>query len=117
MTPLKKWAIFVFIEGIFLLGLAFIHVIFATNFADQTSSAIFLGLALFAFVTSLYFFVRAANINIADTIIDETFQICPLCFSSNILIDVKFGGRLTDKVLCRDCHAQWEFYLDPFLAA
>jgi hypothetical protein len=106
MTPFKKWAIFSFIEGIFFLGLAFILVIFATNFASQTHLAI----ALVTFVFSLYCFVCAANFTIADTIIDETFQICPLCFSSNILIDVKFCS-FKHKVLCRDCHAQWEFYI------
>jgi hypothetical protein len=109
MTPLKKGAISSFIGGISLLALTFIHVIFATNFANQTLLAI----ALIEFAISLYLLVGAANLTIADTIINETFQMCPLCFSSNILIDVRFG-RLKDKVLCRDCHAQWEFYTDFF---
>jgi ribosomal protein L40E len=106
MTPLKKWAIFSFIGGIFFLAIAIIAAISAPIYADRT----FLAIALVEFVISLCCFVSAANLTIADTIIGETFQICPLCFSSNILIDVKLD-RLKDKVLCRDCHAQWEFSL------
>lgn len=76
----------------------------------RKSAAIFAVIALVVFISSLMSFAGAANITKADTIIGETFLRCPLCFGSNILIDVKFG-RLKDKVLCRDCHAQWEFYL------
>jgi uncharacterized membrane protein len=76
----------------------------------RKSATIFAVIALVVFISSLMSFAGAANITKADTIIGETFLRCPLCFGSNILIDVKFG-RLKDKVLCRDCHAQWEFYL------
>jgi hypothetical protein len=34
---------------------------------------------------------------------------CPLCFGS-IIWDIKFG-RIKDRVLCRDCNAQWELVL------
>ena len=76
----------------------------------RKSATIFAVIALVVFISSLMSFAGAANITKADTIIGETFLRCPLCFGSNILIDVKFG-ILKDKVLCRDCHAQWEFYL------
>ena len=73
----------------------------------RKSAAIFAVIALIVFISSLMSFAGAANITKADTIIGETFLRCPLCFGSNILIDVK-------KVLCRDCHAQWEFYTTVF---
>ncbi len=79
--------------------------------AKRKSATIFATIALIVFVLVLLSFVNAANITKADTIIGETFQRCPLCFGGKILIDVKFG-RLKDKVLCRDCHAQWEFHLN-----
>jgi hypothetical protein len=37
----------------------------------------------------------------------EIFRRCPLCFGS-IIWDIKLG-RSEDRVLCRDCNAQWEF--------
>jgi hypothetical protein len=73
----------------------------------RKSATIFAVIALIVFISSLMSFVGAANLTKADTIIGETFLRCPLCFGSNILIDVK-------KVLCRDCHAQWEFYTTVF---
>jgi len=79
--------------------------------AKRKSATIFAIIALIVFVLGLLSFVNAANITKVDTIIGETFLKCPLCFGSNILVDVKLF-RLKDKVLCRDCHAQWELYFD-----
>jgi hypothetical protein len=80
----------------------------ADRAAEKRKSATIFGvIALIVFISSLMSFVSAANLTKADTIIGETFLRCPLCFGSNILIDVK-------KVLCRDCHAQWEFYTTVF---
>lgn len=79
----------------------------------RKSATIFAVVALIGFISSLMFFVNAANITKADTIIGETFLKCPLCFGNSIVFDVKFGfGRFSDKVFCRDCHAKWEFSLN-----
>jgi len=69
--------------------------------------------SLILLMYGLWLLILSANIAKADTIIGETFLRCPLCFGSNILLDVKLF-RLKDKVLCRDCHAQWEFHLASF---
>jgi len=78
----------------------------------RKSATIFAVVALIVFISSWMSFVSAANITKADTIIGETFLKCPLCFGNSIVFDVKFG-RFSDKVFCRDCHAKWEFSLNP----
>ena len=123
MTPLKNWATVCLIFGVISTSIPFGAVIFAIMIYSAeievmrkyvTLLAFMSLISLIVFVAGLWSFIQCANFVKADTIIGETFLRCPLCFGSNIIFDVK-PFRLKDKVLCRDCHAQWEFHLDPFL--
>ena len=124
MTPLKKWATVNLIFGVISISipfgiLIFVIIIYSAEIDVMKKSILAIYVALVAFMSLINLivfvasFILSANIAKADTIIGETFLRCPLCFGSNIIFDVK-PFRLKGKVLCRDCHAQWEFHLDPF---
>jgi len=119
MTPLKNWAIVHLIAGVINISISFVFaiMIYSAEIEAMRKDVTFLAfMSLILFVNGLCFFIEGANIDKADTIIGETFLRCPLCFSSNIIFDVKFILFTLNKgkVLCRDCHAQWEFHLAPF---
>jgi ribosomal protein L40E len=125
MTPLKKWVTVNLIYGVIVIFTAFAGLAITIAITQwEEASRIFGGIeavrkyvtfmtfvSLITLVSGLLLLIQNANIAKADTIIGETFLRCPLCFGSNIIFDVKFFGS-RGKVLCRDCHAQWEFLFD-----
>lgn len=113
MTPLRNWATTYFIAGVvFLYVAAFVggQAILAWQARDERI-ALFWTVVLLGVVGASLGFVNGVNLNRADTLLGDTFRRCPLCLGSNVAFDVALF-RLTDRVICRDCHASWEFKLN-----
>jgi hypothetical protein len=108
MTPLSKWATALWIIGIGGSALSSLGLLVAAS-QLQVLDLIMVVVLFIGLLASLFCLRNAANLNKADTMLGEIFRRCPLCFGS-IIWDIKLG-RIEDRVLCRDCNAQWELIL------
>lgn len=123
MTPLKNWG-----SAAVIIGEVFatIAIVFGAQAADTWIKAQQGTLWLFDYegeakkltfytlglgTVGVVLFIRAASLYRADRLLSEIFSRCPLCFGVNLVFDVKIA-TLEDRVLCRDCQAQWGVHLD-----
>lgn len=72
-------------------------------------------IVIFLIAFGIWGLISATNMNKADTVIGETFLICPLCGSKDIVVDFK-AFTLEDRVLCRNCLAEWRFRINPLFS-